>query len=91
MTEMKMTCEDCREVAVARLRTIKRNSGVHETYVVCSECGAKTFSFATNGKIRKLQAEQREARESGNSEEANRLFDEVKRRMDELKAKVLSA
>lgn len=87
MKGVRLICEDCKEASEPVFQTIKRTN-YHEVIVKCSECGSSTTCYYTDNKIRKLQKEQVNAREARDIEEAERIYEEVSRRMNELKERI---
>jgi len=84
---MEFTCRSCKEISKVHYFVIKRPRGIHQILFRCEHCEEDYHCYYTNAKIRRLQKEQAKAREDGFNDKALELFNETKRRMDELNEK----
>jgi len=84
---MKFTCRNCKEISEVHYLEIKRPRGINQVLFRCVNCEEDYHCYYTNAKIRRLQKEQVKAREEGLYDKASELYNETKRRMDELNEK----
>lgn len=84
---MEFECDNCGAISAIKFEVFKKARGIHLTLFRCEHCCEEYPCFYSNAKIRKLQKEQREARDSGLPEKAEDLYNETERRMSDLMEK----
>lgn len=82
-------CDECGITTPADFKERKFSRGLIETYIECGACYAKTTSFITNAKVRKLQKESATVRDKPHKTEVDialltRNFDNIEKTIDEL-------